>query len=122
MNPGGDTRLLEYLRKAATYIREGEADIRIAIITNFTDDILKKVLIGMCVTEGIRPEVYATPFKQYAFVLKDAESPLSKFNADITFVLFDFNPYEPSEFIVNGHGAEVLAILRHIAIERLERW
>lgn len=103
-------QLLDYLRLAAEYEKTGWKDagasLRLAIVTNFTDDLLKKTLTGLCVSEGIHPAIYQVPFKQYLFQLKDPHSALVKHEAEITFVFFDVNPYISSEFLADADHRE----------------
>ncbi len=88
----------------------GATAVRIAIATNFTDDLLKKALAGMCVSEDIDPDIYQVGYKQYLFELKAPDSGLAKHEAAITFVFFDANPYSISEFAADaGHASSVAA-------------
>lgn len=77
--------------------------ISIQIITNFTDDILAKVLGGRCLSEGYVPTILQAPYKQYHLVLKDSTSPLYASTPDISFVFFDINPYLHNEFLESPH-------------------
>lgn len=104
-------QLLDYLKLAADSAKQkhGSSDLRIAVITNFTDDLLKKILTGMCASEEISADIYCVPFKQYLFALKDPKSELAKFEADITFIFFDHTPYLHSEFMSDpAHANDVL--------------
>lgn len=106
--------LLDYLRKAQQADAEGSnqgPEVRIAIVTNVTDDLWKKVLTGMCLEEGLRPMIYAVPYKQYLFELKNPQSGLYAHQADITFFFFDVHPYQPSEFLADGHVEDILGDL-----------
>lgn len=112
--------LLDYIRLAQEYEKGGEPKqgepLRLAIVTNFTDDLLKKAIIGMCAAEGIRPDLYQVPFKQYLFELKNPDSGLAKHNADIVFVFFDINPYTVSEFSADvSHLHDVLGDIERYA-------
>jgi FkbH-like protein len=112
------TDILTYIRLAQEYGQKRprpkkksptSPEIQIAVVTNFTDDILVKVLTGLCVSEGIAPDIQAVPFKQYLFELKNPKSALARRQADITFIFFDVNPYQTSEFIADeSHGSEVV--------------
>jgi FkbH-like protein len=101
-------RLLEYVRLANTYTTPAEPDLRIAIVTNFTGDLLAKLITGRCLAEGLQPSVYQVPFKQYLFDLKNPKSELSAGTYDVTFIFFDANPYLESEFGEPGHVSEVI--------------
>lgn len=109
---------LTYMKKALQYERqeivlEG-TPIRIALITNFTDDQLKKILTGICVTEGVAIKIYTTPFQQYAFELKDKDSALWRFDADATFIFFDVNEYQTSAFAMTPeHFYEVFEDIKY---------
>lgn len=102
---------LEYLKVASEYekgARTSPVSTRVAIVTNFTDDVLKKILTGVMVLEGVTPNIYQVPFKQYALALKAPTSPLFAHTPDVTYFFFDVNPYLPSEFLADNHGDEVL--------------
>src|SRR5260370_17621984 len=107
MNYSSDKDVLAYVRLVRDYEAKARenADIRLAIVTNFTDDLLGKLIVGMCAAERIDPSVYQVPFKQYLFELKDPKSALARHNADITFIFFDANPYAHSEFVAHGKHA-----------------
>lgn len=112
--------LLEYLRIANASQTDGLANApartRVAVVTNFTDDLIKKTLLGMCVSEGISPEIHGVPYKQYLFALNDPGSDLARHGADVTFMFFDVSPYVTSEFTADpGHALKVLADLRAYA-------
>jgi FkbH-like protein len=111
---------LDYIRLAQEYEKGGEPragePFKIALVTNFTDDFLKKGIIGACVAEGIRPLVYQVPFKQYLFELKDPHSTLVQQAADIVFIFFDINPYTLSEFSADPeHLHSVLSDIEQFA-------
>src|SRR3989304_1306780 len=95
-------KTLDYLGLARTQ-RLLNADtfsssITVNLVTNFTDELLKQLLIGMCLADDIYPDVWTVPYKQYHFLLKDRQSDLYKKDAAVTFILFDLNPYLESEF------------------------
>ena len=109
--------ILDYIRSAQEFESQksqvdGRVPVRLAIVTNFTDDLLKKVLLGLCLHEGLQPEIYQVSYKQYLFELKNSDSGLFRFKPEITFVFFDVNPYINSEFISDlGHTQETLTDL-----------
>lgn len=74
------------------------ASFSINLITNFTDDVLEKVLGGMCLLGGVSPEIIRAPYKQYHLVLKDRSDILYKSKPSISFIFFDINPYQHGEF------------------------
>ena len=92
---------LEYLRLASTYsgLRAGDfpTSAKINLITNFTDDILKKILLGTALHDNIYPEIYAAPYRQYHFQLKNPTSELYAENPNVTFIFFDINPFKNSD-------------------------
>lgn len=113
-------QLLDYLRLAQDFEAHSTNQphtLRISIISNFTDDLLKKAVSGLCISEGIRPEVHQVPFKQYFFELKHPSSALSRHEAEITFVFFDVNPYAMSEFSNSGHVQDVCNDLQRFCRE-----
>ena len=107
-----DMETLDYLRLEREHQRERadgfSATITINILTNFTDDMVRRLLVGMCLSEDIYPDTWVAPYKQYHFLLQAKESPLYKRDADITFVLFDLNPYLESEFTSREHFQNIL--------------
>ncbi|MES2203237.1 MAG: HAD-IIIC family phosphatase [Patescibacteria group bacterium] len=86
---------------------EGVRPVRITLVTNFTDDVLERVLGGMCLTEGVYPTITRAPYKQYSFALKDKTSELYVTKPDATFFFFDFSPYTHGEFGQEGHIEDV---------------
>lgn len=106
---------LHYIQKymaARNGERHAGRTLAIRLITNFTDDVLEKILGGMCIEEGIRPEIVRTSYKQYALALKNPQDELYAHPANITFVFFDVNPYEHSEFADPLHVQQTLADIR----------
>lgn len=111
---------LDYIKLAQKFSLDPAAvrdpSVRIAIVTNFTDDILAKIITGRCLAEGIVPDVYQVPFKQYLFALKDSSSDLYLHKPEVTFVLFDVNAYQESEFLHDTeHHQEVLHDIEHFS-------
>jgi len=111
---------LDYIKSAAQYPAAKHGDFssveKIALVTNFTDDILQKLLIGICLQNDIYPDIYKTPYKQYNFELKNKQGELYASKPDITFVFFDTNPFKRSEFqTAQGHFEEVLADIEKYA-------
>jgi len=84
-------RIKEFSKKKAQ-------TLAINIITNFTDGVLEKVLGGICLSEGIYPNIVKSPYKQYHLVLKDPNEKLYTAKPDISFIFFDINPYQHGEF------------------------
>ncbi len=85
----------------------------INIVTNFTDDVLEKVLGGMCLLEGIHPRIVRAPYKQYHLVLKDTMDAFYKAEPRISFVFFDINPYQHGEFAeAANHIGETISDIR----------
>lgn len=102
-------QFIDYIKLSNQKVSDGQP-VRIAIVTNFTDDICKRVLTGMCVAENILATIYAVPFGQYYLELKNSQSELYKLDADVTFILFDVNPYYESEFTADeSHAEQVFA-------------
>jgi FkbH-like protein len=92
---------LEYLRLASHYpelhVGDFPAGAKVSMITNFTDDVLKKMFIGANLHDNIYPDIYAAPYRQYHFQLKDPSSELYARNSDVTFIFFDINPFKNSD-------------------------
>jgi len=92
---------------------KGLLPFSIHLITNFTDEVLEKVLGGMCLSEHIRPAITRAPYKQYPLVLKDTSDVLYKSKPDISFIFFDINPYQHGEFTDSSkHTEETLSDIR----------
>jgi predicted enzyme involved in methoxymalonyl-ACP biosynthesis len=90
-----------YMHRQATPPK-GARPIAINLITNFTDDVLERIIGGMCLTEGIYPSITRAPYKQYGFAFKDKKSPINRTKADVTFIFFDASHYRASEFLQAG--------------------
>jgi FkbH-like protein len=88
--------------------------IRIHLITNFTDGILKKIFLGYCLDQGVTPEIICTAYRQYSFALKDSTNPIYDL-ATVSFILFDVNAYRESEFYSSEYFYQVLDDIRHYA-------
>ncbi|MEK7180798.1 MAG: HAD-IIIC family phosphatase [Patescibacteria group bacterium] len=104
---------LEYLTYTSKYETLNREDfttqIKINLVTNFTDDILKNILIGICLSNNIYPIIYKTPYRQYHLDLKNTSSELHANNPDVTFLFFDINPFKDSEFRSSqDHFKEIL--------------
>lgn len=105
--------ILDYIRLATAHESGAQTSdfpvMKLALVSNFTDDLIKKTLIGMCLSEGVHPDIYQVSYKQYLFELKDPISSLRTHDARITFIFFDVNPYAENEFTADpDHGRQVL--------------
>lgn len=110
---------LEALKYAREYemgkVSALDKEIKIAIISNFTDDVLKKAMTGLCVSSSIEPRVYAVPFKQYFFELKNTSSGLFNHEPDVIYIFFDINAYRESEFTKDKtHTTEVISDIENL--------
>ncbi|MFA5130044.1 MAG: HAD-IIIC family phosphatase [Patescibacteria group bacterium] len=110
---------LPYLQRANEAMRSGSEAFaetkRIHLITNFTDDFLKKMIVGLFAENGIYADIYATPYKQYHFALKQPSDPLYQKHADATWIFFDANPYSNNEFIEDpDHFQQVFADIERL--------
>lgn len=109
---------LEYIRSAAQTLPIDAKGLRIAVVTNFTDQICVRVLTGMCKSAGINPVIYAAPFGQYDIEFKNLSSELNQFQADVTFIFFDAGVYSASAFTEDGaHAGEVIADIKKYSID-----
>lgn len=89
---------------------------KIGLITNFTDDLFSKLLVGVGAEKGLHSTVTAMPYRQYPMLLGRENDPVKTARPDITFVLFDLHPYHLSEFATEDtHFDSVLAALRTYA-------
>ncbi len=111
--------VLEILKRAHAIAQADPAGfparVSINLITNFTDEIFRKLLTGICLSQSIFPEIYAVPYQQYVLELKDPASGLARHAADITFIFFDVNPYVSSTFRLSAEHVEEV-------FDDLERW
>ena len=107
---------LTYIRsyaKIKEHPRKGLLRIPITLITNFTDDVLEKILGGMCLAEKILPTITRAPYKQYHLSFKDKTAQLYAKKPQISFIFFDINPYQHGEFTDSKtHIEETLSDLR----------
>jgi FkbH-like protein len=87
--------------------------IKINLVTNFTDQVLERFLTGLCLENGIYPEILTVPYKQYDFYLADRNSGLYIRKADITYIFFDANIYNRSPFTIEG-GQHFNEIFSHL--------
>ncbi len=85
----------------------------IRLVTNFTDEILAKLLTGKVLSQAQYPEVLKTPYKQYHFLFKDRSSQLYSQSADITFIFFDVNIYNLTEFKEASFFKEILEEIKY---------
>jgi FkbH-like protein len=87
-----------------------------ALTTNFTDEVLARILKGVCLHNGVRPDIYKTPYKQYAFELKNRNSGLWQKPHNISFFFFDINFYVGSEFRESlEYGLEIVSEIESYA-------
>lgn len=92
---------------------KGPSPFSIHLITNFTDEVLEKVLGGMCLVENICPMITRAPYKQYPLVLKDSSHAIYTSKPNISFLFFDINPYQHGEFIDSSkHIKEMLSDIK----------
>lgn len=109
---------LKYIRaysKIKRTAKKRSPRFSINLITNFTDDVLEKVLGGICIVEGTfsKPKIIRAPYKQYHLVLKDKSDALYKSKPNISFIFFDINPYQHGEFTDSSkHVEETLSDIR----------
>jgi FkbH-like protein len=107
---------LDYLKRASRFAELAPADfgrtVKINLITNFTDDILKNVFAGVNLCNAVYPVIHKTPYRQYHLELKNDASALFTTEPDLTFIFFDINPFEESAFKSSqDHFDEILADL-----------
>lgn len=112
---------LNYLKMANTHKSRDPASfdyiLEVNLITNFTDEVLKKLLIGVALERNIFLNIRSVPYKQYHLYLKDKESTLWRNPADITFILFDINPYIESAFFPDsGHFTEIMKDIKTYSV------
>lgn len=112
-------KFIDYIKAVPKYPamkpEDFRARIKINLITNFTDEILKNLLIGVGLYQGIYPSVRTMPYKQYHVRLKNDRDELYEHEPDITFVLFHASPLKDSEFRSRQHFEEVLIDIERYA-------
>ena len=89
--------------------------VSINLITNFTDDVLERILGGMCLNEGLYPVITKAPYKQYGIALNDRTSPIYRSKPDISFVIFDASAHHQSEFLSAEHRDDTLSAINAYA-------
>lgn len=114
---------LDYIRLAHAYGSKAPSDfsrsVNIALMTNFTDEALQKILTGVMLHENIYPTIHRVPYQQYHLHLKNKDSLLHRHAADITFIFFDINPYIQSAFRSDEkHFDETLEEIRRYALSQ----
>jgi len=114
-------QILKYLEWANKYGQidpvHFSAQVRINLVTNFTDATLQKILLGACLENNIYPVLYSVPYKQYNFFLNNKDSDLHTKQADITFVFFDVNHYIRSAFTEDpSHFVDILARIEEFCV------
>jgi len=96
---------LTYFKRASQYPTYNETNfsdkINIALVTNFTDDVLQKFFIALSLENNIYPRLFVEPYKQYFLDLPNRQSKLWAFDADITYFFFDVHAYGSSDLAVN---------------------
>jgi len=108
-------KALDYIalyREATNGTRKGLRPLAVNLITNFTDDILAKILGGVCVEAGFHPVITRAPYKQYHLVLSDAGHPVQTAKPDISFFFFDITAHLHSEFHSREHLDETVEHVR----------
>lgn len=96
-------------------VPKGMRPLSINLITNFTDEVLERVLGGMCLQEGIYPNIIRAPYKQYVFAFKNKKSEINTSKPDISYIFFDASPYKHSEFLYPAHRKETLEDIERYA-------
>ena len=82
---------LDYMRAylGAQKASGASPPVRINLITNFTDDVLMRVLGGVCVVADFNPTITRVPYKQHHIALKDPQASVYISQPDISFIFFD---------------------------------
>ena len=88
--------------------KTGTERATLRLVTNFTDMLLGKCLVGLSISQGISPTLEDTPYRQYHFELADQQSALMRSNADITYFIFDISPYAQTEFVADATHFETV--------------
>ena len=108
---------LEYIKLANSTKAKDDTPVKLSVVTNFTDAMLVKTFTGVLLSEGVTPEIFAVPYKQYHLHLKDRTGPLYEAQADLTFIFFDINSYRRSAFTEDReHVAEVLSDIKEYCV------
>ncbi len=109
---------LDYIKQSNTLklhkAKKFNKSLSIGLVTNFSDEILQKLLIGMSLSRGIYPNVAAVPYKQYHLVLSDGGGAILKNKLDALFFFFDFFSTQ-SEFSSKAHGDKIINSIENVA-------
>lgn len=93
---------LDYIQvanKATLGTEQQGVSFSVALLTNFTDSALQKVLKGVSTHQGIHSEFYQVPYKQYSFELKNKNSGLWNKAYSLVFCWLDANNFTSNEFV-----------------------
>jgi FkbH-like protein len=103
--------------------RESEADLRLAVLANFTLDLLPRSLAVRAAAEGLRTAAYVAPFDQYVQEVLDPASGLHRFRPDVVFLALSLRRLRPDR--VDAFAAlspDDRRALRKEIVEHLETW
>jgi FkbH-like protein len=103
--------------------RDEAADVRVAVLSNFTLDLLPRFLAVRAAAEGLRTAGYVGPFDQHVQEVLDPNSGLQRFRPDLVFLALSLRRLRPERldaFAVLPAG-ERRALREEIA-GHLESW
>ena len=103
--------------------RDGEADVRLAILSNFTLDLLPRALAVRAAAEGVRTAGYVGPFAQHVQEVLDPDSGLHRFEPDLIFLALSLRRLRPDRMDAFASlSPDDRRALRKEIIEHLETW
>ncbi len=106
---------LDYIalyREATSGTRHGLRPLAVNLVTNFTDDLLAKIVGGVGVEAGFHLSLTRAPYRQYHIALADPAQRAQHASADISFFFFDITSHLHSEFHSTAHVEETVSLVR----------
>jgi FkbH-like protein len=103
--------------------RDNEADVRVAVLSNFTLDLLPRFVAVRAAAEGVLTAGYVAPFDQHVQEVLDPNSGLHRFRPDVVFLALSLHRLRPGRmdaFAVLSAGDR--RALRKEIVEHLESW
>jgi FkbH-like protein len=106
-------------------LRGGEeaADVRVAVLSNFTLDLLPRFLAVRAAAEGVRTAGYVAPFDQHVQEVLNPDSGLHRFRPDAVFLALSLRRLRPDRFDAFATlSADDRRALREEIADHLETW
>ena len=102
---------------------DAEADVRLAVLSNFTLDLLPRILSVRAAAEGVRTAGYVGPFAQHMQEILDPASGLHRFRPDLIFLALSLRRFRPDLMDVFATlSPDDRRALRKEIVDHLETW